>query len=264
MHALQRRSVDLSLSPSSSRTRTRAHTRTRTHTQTRRVRSLPFVRYQKSPHFSRISPNDERPEDSIADRCKLERSDARGWRTSETERAECQAATTPISSLTQGAERRGRFVPRGMTKRPESAMDSRHLIATASVPLPPLLPPSLRLLLRYPSTASRSRSTEASTHSHVSRLPNSNVSPRIRSKGTKNRAGDDRGNETYSRDDDVTGCTVLGRLSADAEPGLSRATLSRRLPPAPAPTRGRQSLRVLVPHCRRSWSNGRAQMNGHL
>lgn len=103
---------------------------------------------------------------------------------------------------------------------------------------------------------------EASTHSHVLRLPNSNVSSRIRSKRTKSRTGEDRGNETYSRDDDVTGCTVLGRLSADAEPGLSRATLSRRLPPAP--TRGRQSLRVLVPHCRRSWSNGRAQMNGHL
>lgn len=41
-----------------------------------------------------------------------------------------------------------------------------------------------------------------------------------------------------------------------------RATLSRPLPPAP--TRGRQSLRGLVPHCRRSQSNGGARTSGHL
>lgn len=40
------------------------------------------------------------------------------------------------------------------------------------------------------------------------------------------------------------------------------ATLSRPLPPAP--TRGRQSLRGPVPHCRRLRSNGAARTSGHL
>lgn len=103
----------------------------------------------------------------------------------------------------------------------------------------------------------------------TSRSSNSNVSLSNRfffphrSKGSRAREYRSRNNGACSSwGDDATGCTVLGRLSADAEPGLSRATLSRPLPPAP--TRGRQSLRALVPHCRRSWSNSGARTSGHL
>jgi len=260
-------SISLSLSFSlSSFSLAHTHTNARAHTH---VSFPPFD--TKSHIISWISPNDEPGEDSIAIGTRTnERSETRE---TDRTRAERRLLRFLLWHRAQGEKREIR--PRGVTKRPESAMDSRHLIA--SVPLPPLLPPSPPSLAPLPSTASRSRSLEASAHGHVSRsrfrcrdrreFQRVSEYVRVRSlsvpiKGNE-KPGVNRGNETRGAITRQGARFSAVWVWAPMRNLVSReATLSRRFPPAP--TRGRQSLRALVPHCRRSRSNGEARTSGHL